>query len=213
MNAPFAHASMNFAYRLSEPLRRAIENDSIYHLLVARSLLVLLEGGPVPVVGIHPGVDLRRDSQGAEAGHHAEADVLVLFADGSMVPVEVKRNSHKFSDHDLDRLDAAGRWLSSRAVICATCDSDAQVGDDFLSLRRDHQSPLRRLLTADDWLDPENVSTMGRPFPGPNDVPRDETADQADERFCERLLRRNPAEPIRDPIGERLESGDSFRRI
>jgi len=68
-------------------VRRVLETDSLGHVLALHWFAQLFDRGGL--VGAHPGVTFTDASdKGRTVG---EADVLLLFADGSLVPVEVKR--------------------------------------------------------------------------------------------------------------------------
>jgi hypothetical protein len=188
--APFNHSSLNFAYRLAEPLRRCVDNDSIYHAIAARSLFITIKNSAVPIVGVHPGVDLHPIGSPEQK---AEADVLILLADASMIPVEFKTNSDSFTTHDIDRLNQIQGWLGSRVTIAATAHSDNQISDAFRALAVDDPDETpRRLLTAEDWLEPFNVTTMDRPYPGAGSSPRHQTADDLDAAFPQLLRDERP---------------------
>jgi hypothetical protein len=187
---PYEPSSMKFTYRLGEPLRRAIENDSIYHLLVMRPLAALLATAPAGLVGVHPGVDFKNGSL------QAEADVLAVLGDGALIPVEVKLRSTGFRPHDLDMLDRLCGWLGATTVVLGTGDDDASLDTAYVEAARDDALPWRRILTAEDWLDPLPMVTLGSRLPGPDacqrddsDNPRQLTADDRDDQFAGQLLR------------------------
>lgn len=218
---PYKETSLSFSYRLGEGLRRAIENDSIYHLLVARHLVVVMEGSPVPQVGIHPGVDLTRD------GEQAEADVLILLASGEVVPVEVKIRSVSFKQHDLDMLDRVVGWFGSRASILAAGDSDDDMAEYFIAAAVENTVPVRRLITCQDWLRQYPFVSMGSGYPGPKldganhrDVERDAiaiadpavvdesqrpTAAEIDAQFADEIVRLRPDRPLSPRIREKID--------
>lgn len=204
---PFNQSSLIFSYRLSELLRRAIENDSIYHLLVMRALRVIVDNGAVPLVGLHPGVDFinRQDEQ-------TEADVVVLFADGDVIPVEIKARSMGLRQHDLLLLDKLSTWLGAGSMILATGDADDQLHPEFVSAARTDPIPLRRLLTAEDWLDPYPLISFGSRGPGPDVCqdgrvvgPRPKSADDLDDEFPAWVERSSPLGSIPDPVGVHLD--------
>jgi len=207
---PFNHTSLSFSYRLSEPLRRAIENDSIYHLLVMRALGAILEVGPVPLVGLHPGVDFANGAQG-----QAEADVIAVLANGDTVAVEVKARSKALRSHDLELLDNLSGWLHTPTVILATGDADDQLHPDFVSVARTDPMPVRRLLTAEDWLAPTPITTLGGRYPGPDacqngsDVgERRMTADQYDTDFPNLIRGARSLDSAPDMVADRLDRLD-----
>lgn len=197
---PYEPSSMKFTYRLGEPLRRSIENDLIYHLLVMRSLAALLAVAPAGLVGLHPGVDFRKGVQ------QAEADVLAVLGDGAMVPVEVKLRSTGLRQHDLDMLDRLCDWLGATTAMLGTGDDDASLSTAYLDAARDDAQPWRRILTAEDWLQPLSRVSLGSRLPGPDacqrdgwELPREATADELDEQFAALLLRTR-ADEAADPV-------------
>lgn len=197
---PYEPSSMRFTYRLGEPLRRAIENDSIYHLLVMRPMAALLAVAPAGLVGLHPGVDFRKE------GQQAEADVLAVLGDGAMVPVEVKLRSTGLRQHDLDMLDRLCDWLGATTAVLGTGDDDASLSTAYVDAARDDARPWRRILTAEDWLEPLPSVGFGSRLPGPDacqpdgsELPRQATADELDEQFAALLLRTG-ADEAADPV-------------
>lgn len=197
---PYEPSSMKFTYRLGEPLRRSIENDSIYHLLVMRSLAALLAVAPAGLVGLHPGVDFRKGEQ------QAEADVLAVLGDGAMVPVEVKLRSTGLRQHDLDMLDRLCDWLGATTAVLGTGDDDASLSTAYVEASRDNAEPWRRILTAEDWLEPVSTVSLGSRLPGPDacqphgsELPRRATADELDEQFAALLLQTR-ADEAADPV-------------
>ncbi|MFL6139662.1 MAG: hypothetical protein ACJ74O_17940 [Frankiaceae bacterium] len=202
---PFAETAMPFSYRLGEVLRRAIENDSIYHLLAMRALARILDDGPDRLVGAHPGVDFTRD------GQRVEADVVAVLASGMIIPAEVKARSTGLRNHDLEQLNALADWLDATTLILVTGDDDTQLAAEFIAAARTDPLPRRRLLTADDWLDPRPMTTVGSRYPGP-DVsqdyvslsPRTKTAADHDAAFATRLRDRAPLDAAVDPTAASL---------
>lgn len=199
---PFDDTSMSFSFRLGEPLRRTIENDSLYHLLVMRAIVDLLAHSHTPLVGAHPGVNL------LHGGYQREADVLLLLADGTFVPVEVKARSSGLRQKDLDRLDTIAEWLGSELVVVACGDDDQHLDPVFAAAPRVDPLPVRRLLTADDWLDPYPVVTLGGRLPGPavgaDRRPRERTAEDHDQQFARTLATYGPLTQAPDPVARIL---------
>jgi hypothetical protein len=187
---PFDETALPFSYRLGEVLRRTIENDSLYHLFVMRTLVEVVSDGPVGVVGGYPGVDMEKD------GERAEADVLLLLESGECVPVEVKARSSGIRPKDDQLLDKIAGWLDSPAEVFGTGDCDEELSENFLALARTSPSPVRRLVTADDWLAPHLFVTFASRYPGPdvcqdreNPPAREQTAEGYETAFGEWLRR------------------------
>ncbi|MET8850946.1 hypothetical protein [Amycolatopsis sp. NPDC004625] len=190
LSHPFEPTSLPFSYRLGESLRRAIEMDSIYHLLVMRAIRVILESGVEKVVGLHPGVDFRN-----EDGEQLEADVLVAMEGGDLLACEVKHRSTGLKATDIEHSDRLARWLGNPTVLFACGDTDQELAPIFTSAATVGGDVWRRLLTADDWLAPNpNLNLNGR-YPGPDvcqpgaDVPpRSKLAGDHEAKFADLLL-------------------------
>jgi hypothetical protein len=197
---PFNETALPFRFRLSEPLRRAIENDSIYHLLVMRHLIDFMSIRDDWLVGAHPGVDFY-SAGGAQIG---EADVLLLFADGTTLPVEVKRHAGGFKTGDLERLDAIADQMSAIGTVLGCGDDSAAAGDEFAELSLEEPRP-RRLITADQWLAPRSHPVMGAPAGSePRDADAGSPADAFELRFAQDIVARLPRQDAGDPVAGRL---------
>lgn len=84
---PYEPEALKFTYRLGEPLRRVLETDSLGHVLALHWFVSLFSTRGL--VGAHPGAAFVDPSDpGKTIG---EADVALLFTNGTIVPVEVKR--------------------------------------------------------------------------------------------------------------------------
>lgn len=112
---PYESDRLEFSYRIGEPLRRVLEADSLGHLFALRWLSTLFEFRRGGLVGAHPGVNFLT-ADGTTVG---EADVLLLFADGNMVPVEVKRRHAGMDANAIELLDKLSSALGSPYDIIA----------------------------------------------------------------------------------------------
>ena len=201
---PFDASSLPFRFRLSEPLRRPIENDSIYHVLIMR-YLVDLTSREDWLVGAHPGVDIY-DSADIQIG---EADVLLLFADSTILPVEVKRHASAFKTDDIIRLEGIADKLSAVGTALGCGDDHAAAAAQIESLAQDEPRP-RRLITADQWLAPHARPVIDRPV-GDESYWRggDNTgspSDAFDRRFASDLIGFDPLRQTSyDPVAKRLK--------
>jgi hypothetical protein len=201
---PFDTSSLPFRFRLSEPLRRAIENDSIYHVLIMR-YLVDVTSREDWLVGAHPGVDIY-DSANTQIG---EADVLLLFADATTLPVEVKRHASAFRPGDITKLERIADELSAVGTVLGCGDDHVAAADHLESLAEDEPRP-RRLVTADQWLAPHARPTIDRPVGdesywrgGDNEG---SSSDAFDRRFASDLIAFDPLRKTSyDPVAERLK--------
>jgi hypothetical protein len=109
---PYRSDSLNFRYRIGEVLRRCLELDCLGHVLALRWLVQLFQD--YGLVGAHPGVEFVKDGRVV-----AELDVVLLFRDGSLVPVEVKRRAAGFSQEQADAADAFNKQIDARFdVVC-----------------------------------------------------------------------------------------------
>ena len=66
--------------------------------------------GDRTLVGAHPGVEF---VDPATQRIHGEADVLLLFADGSLVPIEVKRNGAGVEENTERSMDTVSELLAA----------------------------------------------------------------------------------------------------
>ena len=194
---PFNVSSLTFRFRLSEPLRRAIENDSIYHLLIMRCLMDLMSIGDDWLVGAHPGVDVYSGNE-----QIGETDVLLLFSDGTTCPVEVKRHASAFRAGDLQRLEQIADRMSGIGTVLACGDDSAAAGQQFAGLERGVPMP-RRLITADQWLAPHAHLAMGADGPGSSQ--HENAADAFDKRFSADIVAARPGgKSTADPVADSL---------
>ncbi|PZG56671.1 hypothetical protein C1I98_01110 [Spongiactinospora gelatinilytica] len=114
IHQPYGAQDLKFTYRIGESLRRVLEKDSLGHILALAWLIKIFAGRGL--VGAHPGVTFIDSASGGAVG---EADVLLLFADGSLVPVEVKRSAGGFDEDGRKRLDALSDLVGAHFDIVA----------------------------------------------------------------------------------------------
>lgn len=153
MTAPFGLLSLPFQYRLAEPLRRSIDDDSIYHALIMRWLISVFQSRPGHLVGAHPGVNFYRGDQ-----QIGEADIVLLFADGTVVPAEVKRSGRQLSAGEVTKLREIAEALHSPAIILGAGDLHT---DCPTAITHDTGDGSCRVITADYWLNPQPRPTFG----------------------------------------------------
>lgn len=106
---PYSTKSIMFTYRLGEPLRRVLETDSLGHLLALHWFVRLFDRQNL--VGAHPGVTFYDPSDNGRS--IGEADLVLLFADGSIVPVEVKRTGSGVDARTLKLMDSLAAALDA----------------------------------------------------------------------------------------------------
>lgn len=153
MTAPFNLLSLPFRYRLAEPLRRSIDDDSIYHALIMRWLISVFQTRPGHLVGAYPGVNFYRGDQ--EIG---EADIVLLFADGAVVPAEVKRSGRQLNVAEVTKLRKIAEALHSPAIVLGAGDLHT---DCPTAITHDTGDGSCRVVTADYWLNPQPRPAFG----------------------------------------------------
>jgi hypothetical protein len=150
IEVPYRPQHLPFAYRVGEPLRRVLETDSLGHLL-ALHWFKRLFGDRSPLIGAYPGVDIDR-RLGKRTTRIGEADVLLLFGDGSLVPVEVKRTAAGFGTKAIKKMDRIADALNAPYDVVAV----SQPARECLGLPatiEQGESRPRRLITEDQLLD------------------------------------------------------------
>jgi hypothetical protein len=127
IDSPHGYNQINYRYRASELLLRAISNDVLPHVLAMRYVCNEL-GGRSFVFGSYPGVEFRKpDNDRVEA----EADVIVVLRNGEIVLGECKTNARGLSPEELNKLWEAADQLGARATFAATLDRAANCGQEW----------------------------------------------------------------------------------
>lgn len=158
IDQPYNPRELRFTYRLGEPLRRVLETDSLGHVLVLRWATELF--GRAGLVGAHPGVSIT----GADGQAIGEADVLLLFSDGSLVPFEVKRRAAGVDERALSLMDALADALEARWDALAVTQPAREIPDIAAAERHSPARP-RLLLTNDQIHQVHVIWAMGsNPF-------------------------------------------------
>jgi hypothetical protein len=143
---PYGLTSLSFCYRLAEPLRRSIDDDSVYHALIMRWLIAALANRPGFVVGVHPGVEFYRGKQ-----QIGEADIVLLLADGTIIPAEVKRHGRQLTESEVGKIRSIADVLQSPTVLLGAGDSSIDCPQ---ALAYDCDDGTARVITSDYWLTP-----------------------------------------------------------
>jgi hypothetical protein len=148
LDTPYEPRQVPFAYRMGEPLRRVLETDSLGHVLALHWLTELFgeRGG---LIGSHPGVDLST-GEGKDQARIGEADVLLLFADGRLVPVEVKRTAAGVDARALGLMDRLAAALEAPYDVVAVSQPARDCPDLPASIYQPAGRP--RLLISDDQI-------------------------------------------------------------
>lgn len=182
IDQPYGPRELQFTYRLGEPIRRVLETDSLGHILALRWFHELYRPGTL--VGAHPGVTFTDPSTGKDIG---EADVLLLFPNGDLVPVEVKRRVAGIAGAAAKMDTLADALASPFDVLAVTQPArDCQAMTDLG--RRMPERP-RLLLTDDQLLAQDVIWALGSdPFAW-EPLPADKAAER--ERDFSRWLADN----------------------
>ncbi|AWG62950.1 hypothetical protein [Mycobacteroides abscessus] len=127
IDSPHGYNHIDYRYRASELLLRAMGHDVLSHVLAMRYVCNEL-GGRSLVFGGYPGVEFRKpDDDRVEA----EADVIVVLRNGEIVLGECKANARGLTPEELDKLWSAADQLGARATFAATLDRAANCGDEW----------------------------------------------------------------------------------
>ncbi len=185
---PYGPRELRFTYRLGEPLRRVLETDSLGHVLALRWFVELF--GERMLVGAHPGVEFVDPETGRVVG---EADVLLLFADGTLVPVEVKRRRAGVDDKAQQSMDIVADLLSAPWDVLVVTEPARDCEAIRVAEQKLPDRP-RLLLTTDQLFDDHIFWALGADPFGWN--PRSQAEDTArDAAFADWLKERDPDQP------------------
>lgn len=169
---PFPADSLQFKYRPSQGLLEVMSADALPHLLCAGWFVALFRDG---LVGAHPGVDFLDSDQRVVA----EADVVLLFRDGSVALAECKRRAAGLRGEEIEKLEHLADLIDAMFTCYATPQWASQCGPIWSDLRRD--LPTRRrfglfgeqlLRTSRDVLTPLGVDSTD-PTSGERHSPED----------------------------------------
>lgn len=126
VGSPFRHDQEVFHYRASDPLLRVLECDALGHLLLFRWLVELFDSPPHEsfLVGGYPGVEFL-DRAGQVVG---EADVVLLFDDGTLALAEYKRSAVGLTSEEVEKLESLAALLGAGWTVVATHDAPENCG-------------------------------------------------------------------------------------
>jgi len=119
ISRPYPADVLTFSYRASPVLLRAVATDAIPQLLAFRWAVQYFRGmgrGRSLLHGAYPGV-VFGEEKGRSAG---DADVILVFDDGSMVPGECKLRGGGLREENLAQLDALADALNAPWTFVAT---------------------------------------------------------------------------------------------
>jgi hypothetical protein len=193
---PYGPREIRFTYRLGEPLRRVLETDSLGHILALRWFVELFrESG---LVGAHPGVEFIDPESKNVVG---EADVLLLFADGALVPVEVKLRKAGVNDNALSSMDAVAAVLDAPWDALVVTEAARNCESIRMAEQRLPDRP-RFVITTDQLFNDFVFWSMGAdPFAW---SPCTQEQDAARDSGFVDQLRRHAPEQTWDQISEQL---------
>lgn len=120
IHQPFRPDVVTFRYRASEALLNCTAHDSLAHLLTYRWFVELWRQSfdrPSDLYGAYPGVEFGRIGSTQAIG---EADVLLLMANGELIPGEVKRRGAGLSQNELAKLARLREMLGATWSFVAT---------------------------------------------------------------------------------------------
>jgi hypothetical protein len=148
LDEPYEPRHVPFAYRMGEPLRRVLETDSLGHVL-ALYWFTKLFGERSGLIGTHPGVEFST-GDGKDRTTIGEADVLLLFADGGLVPVEVKRTAAGVDGRSLELMDRLATALDASYDVVVVSQPARDCPDLGNSIPQPANRP--RLVISDDQI-------------------------------------------------------------
>lgn len=148
---PYGPRELRFAYRIGEPLRRVLETDSLGHVLALHWFVQLFDRAGL--VGGHPGVTFTDPTNNGKTV--GEADVVLLFEDGTLVPVEVKRRLAGADERTASLMDSLADALDAPWDALAV----TQPARDVPTLpERARTMPARpRVVLTDDQLHADHI--------------------------------------------------------
>jgi hypothetical protein len=125
---PHGFNHIEYRYRASESLLRAMSHDVLPCLLAIRYISSTLGGKDGMVFGAYPGIELR---QPGSTRVEAELDVLVVLRNGGLVVGECKTNARGLTPEELTKLWTAADQLDARATFAATLDRGSNCQSEW----------------------------------------------------------------------------------
>lgn len=124
IDTPFGSQKIDYQYRASEILLRAVEYDVLPSVLAIRHMSRIL--GHDAVFGAYPGVEL------LELGARevsAEVDVVLILANGHWIVGECKARQRGLNETELHKLWTAADRVGATATFAATLDPGSTCSD------------------------------------------------------------------------------------
>ena len=147
---PFPADRLVFRYRASEMLLHVLRLNSLPHLLAARWLAALLDA---QLYGFHPGMEFRDDA-GLVLG---EADIVLVFTDGSLALGECKLTPRGLRQSDVDKLESLATAIGATWTFYAVPEWRDACTDIWGQLERDLPDRPRFVLTNEQLLEPSRI--------------------------------------------------------
>lgn len=167
-------------------LRQTLQLNALPHLLAARWLAAVLERRGL--FGIHPGVEFR-DEDGVLI---AEADVVLLFTNGTLALGECKLTPRGLRQGDIDKLESLADAVGASWTFYAVPAWSSECGEPWRQLRASHTERPRFVLTNEqlvrlDGADPGDDPFRARPSDNPEEAD-DERRAACHKRFVAHLV-------------------------
>ena len=153
---PHGFNHIEYRYRASEILLRAMSHDVLPCVLSMRYVSAVMGGKP-SVFGAYPGVEFRRPDS---AEVDAEVDVLVILRNGALILGECKTNARGLKPEELEKLWASADQVGARATFAATLDRASDCGAEWRTMEAPGGRP-HFALTAEHLFD---LECMGPAF-------------------------------------------------
>lgn len=156
ISRPFPSGQVVFGYAASATTLSLVGEDALPHLLALRWCDRIFSR-PKDVHGAYPGVLLKDAQTGQDVG---EADVLLVFSNGSLVPGECKLRSTGWNANESKKLDAVCEALNSPWSFIATPQASRDCTNTFERAATDGPRP-RFVVTGEQLFDPHPFWALG----------------------------------------------------
>jgi hypothetical protein len=146
---PHGYNHIEYRYRASESLLRAMSHDVLPSILSMRYIASVMGGRDGMVYGAYPGIEFR---QRGSTTVTAEVDALVVLRTGAIVVGECKTNARGLTTGELTKLWEAADQIGARATFAATLDEAGNCGPEWHE-RADPNGRPHFALTAEHLFD------------------------------------------------------------
>lgn len=157
---PLPVNQLEFRFRASEGLLRLVDSDALSHVLALRWWCEYFSSAfrRSYLYGAFPGVEFKRRGSSETIG---EADVLLVFTDGSLVAGECKRGPIGLNETELGKLDRLSAALDSSWDFVATIAPGRECSQVWRDLAERDSSRPRLVLTGDQLFDALIMRQLG----------------------------------------------------